>query len=647
MKPLPYYMRDPDKYSVYADNLPYVVLDLETTNKEKGSALVPDNRVVCAAWYCGNRKVHYHRGDELDQKALLACLKIVADTGGFLVAHHAKFELQWLQRAGFDIGSILVYDTQIGEYVISGNRMLSLSLDATCKRYGMAGKMKKVDRWMKAGVCPSDMPPEYLKARVVQDVKDTLRLFHKQRARLRRRGQIHLAFTRNIFCTVLADMETRGIALDSNEVTKRYYDAQRELLETREEFRQIFGNVNFNSPTQVAKLLYEDLKFPERKYRDGRPVRNKPTKQFPEGLPKTDAATVEGLTARNEKQRRFQELYKRLNSLSSLLSKNLEFFMGVVKERDGVFHVQFNQTVTRTHRLSSSGRRQYFERTKKEHTVQGQNMPNELKPCIRAKREGYVIADTDASQLEFRVGAFISQDEQMREDIDNNVDQHVFAAKEYYHLSDEDWERLSDDEKYGKRRYAKRETFKPLYGGTRGTPAQEAYYKAWQEKFWMMVETQDQWCAEVLRFKHLTMPWGMRWYFPYCRLDGDYIVESTKIKNYPVQSLATGEMIPIGVTYLWHRIRQADLPYELVLTVHDSVVAEIPDNTLDRAQWAGLSASCLVYDTVKYLAAVYGLDWNVKLGVEWSIGPNWDGPDNEKGGVEVNPSTIDKSPLFR
>ncbi len=91
------------------------------------------------------------------------------------------------------------------------------------------------------------------------------------------------------------------------------------------------------------------------------------------------------------------------------------------------------------------------------------NMPRSgtfpVPAAIVSRFENGKILEGDYSQLEFRVAAFLSQDQQAMEDVNNNVDVHAYTA-EVIGVSRQD---------------AKAHTFKPLYGGTTGTEAERRY----------------------------------------------------------------------------------------------------------------------------------------------------------------------------
>jgi DNA polymerase I-like protein with 3'-5' exonuclease and polymerase domains len=639
---LPWFLTDPDPSTYLVDD--FLVMDLETTNTEYGSALVPENRVVCAAWYRkGDTTVSFERADELHQFALIAAIESTLEAGGFIVAHNAKFELQWLQRMGIDLRTVLVYDTQIGEYVLAGNRGnkagWKLNLNAVAQRYGCTPKGTYVDRMMNAGVCPSAMNPALLRARVIKDVKDTTRVFLQQRERLDVEGKLSLQYTRCLLTPVLADIETNGIGLSNEHVQAAYEKAKTEYDVLLLQFNEMTGGINARSAPQMAHFVYGELGFKELKNRRGEYIRNKASKQFPKGVPKVDNTTLGKLTASNKRQREFLELRAKLGKLNAQLTKTLEFFKGVCDEYDCTFYGSFNQTVTVTHRLSSNGRNLQFSTHKKPKGIQLQNLPNAFKHCIGPKRKGYKFGNADGSQLEFRVAAFVGQDTKAIWNIMHDVDQHCLSAsvmRDYtYEAFMAGYGASETRKQYGEwRRLAKPDTFKPLYGGTRGTATQEKYYKWFAEEYAELHATQVGWTYEVLADQRLRMPWGIEFYFPYTHQDPrtGYIDNTPSIFNYPVQSLATAEIIPIAMVYMWHRIGVNAPEIELTNTVHDSVTGEIPDGLEDM--WTLLAQQCFTMDVYAYLDEVYGLDFNVPLGVGVEIGSQWGSEDSTE--VEIN-----------
>lgn len=420
--------RKPTADVLLSDN--YVVLDFETTNKEKGSALNADNTLVYTAYTTGG-KFYDSRDNEYNLGHLVDCI----NSCDFLVAHNAKFELQWLERAGLNLYEVFVWDTMIGEYVLYGNDRKPLDLGTVSKRYGMSGKEPFVDICMKGGVCPSEMPASLLDARCIDDVAKTEKIFLDQRKRIIDEGKLAVMLTRCILTPVLADLESNGVCLDKTRVTEEYRRASLSMQEVNADIEQMVGEVNLSSPKQVGELLYDTLKFDELKDRRGNP------KRTAAGGRLTDKASIAQLKPRNRTQKQFLALKLRQAELNAELTKTLKKFKECVDNGEFLY-AQFNQTRTATHRLSSTGRK---------YGVQFQNFPRKFKPLITARYKDWLVGEIDGAQLEFRVAAFLGQDTQATEDIRNGVDVHSFTSQVMTNAGQET-----------ARQEAKAHTFKPL-----------------------------------------------------------------------------------------------------------------------------------------------------------------------------------------
>ena len=370
-------------------------------------------------------------------------------------------------------------------------------------------------------------------------------------------------------------------------------------------------NTNFNSPQQVAELLYDRLGFSELKDFRGNPIRTAADGR------KTDIATITGLKARNQRQRRFLALYAEYSRIDAALSKNLRFFRAIVLEKeDAVFYANLNQTVTKTHRLSSTGKPIYLEAFGKEKGIQFQNIPREFKPCFSARRDGWKVGEADGGQLEFRVAAFLGQDKQAIHDIVNGVDVHAVTAQTMTEAGQETG-----------RQDAKSRTFKPLYGGSSGTDAEQAYFQLFKEKYSGVTDTQETWKSEVEKTKQLRTITGLIFYWPDTKWEGSgkkpYLRNTTSICNFPVQSFATADIIPIAVVYTWYGMKERGMETFLVNTIHDSVISEVhPDETEQFKEVCTWAFEDCVYE---YLNKVYGIQFNVPLATEIKTGEYWNG----------------------
>jgi DNA polymerase I-like protein with 3'-5' exonuclease and polymerase domains len=258
----------------------------------------------------------------------------------------------------------------------------------------------------------------------------------------------------------------------------------------------------------------------------------------------------------------------------------------------------------------------------------------------------YLIGEWDGSQLEFRVAGHLSRDPQILDDIIKGHDVHRFTGVWMYHAP-EHWLKnvgvymkesmglmhlVTDDQ----RQDSKPETFKPVYGGTSGTKRQQAYYKAFNARYHVLARTQNEWVMEVLQHKRLVTEWGMTYYWPQARMSADgYVNVKSQVYNYPVQALATAEIIPIALAFFRQRIARYGAAITILNTVHDSVVCRVREDHVEAFREAAVAVWADVYE---YLAQVYRItDWYVPLGTEVGVSSHW---GDKKGRVFAEKYTI-------
>jgi DNA polymerase I-like protein with 3'-5' exonuclease and polymerase domains len=618
--------------------------DFETTNKRYGTALEPSNRIVMVAWAIDNGPVRHYYGPIGRAKEFWLALN---DTR-MACAFNAKFEMHWLKRLGFDIDRIRWHDPMLAEKVLLGNIRMPMNLGDVSMRYGYKGKDRLIDLQMKQGVCPSEMSVKRLVRRCKRDVSTTRAVFAAQKAKMRAANQIHLYRNRCDFCVVLTHIEANGMQLDPDKVAEHYQNYVTDLVQLTAGLDRLTGGINMNSPDQKAHFLYGTLKFPEIKGKGGRPLRNKPSKQFPKGRPKTDKDTLAWLStrAKTDEQRKFVSLSKHYSKVNAAVSKNLMFFQGICEEYGGEFKAQFNQIVAATHRLTSSGLPLPFVLFDgKEKSVQFQNMPRVFKNCFDAP-DGYEIVEVDAMQLEFRVAAFEGQDKQALADIaDPNFDAHIYSASEINNI---DYDLLLGLHRHGDkktkalRQAAKEHTFKPLFGGTKGTDGEERYYRKFAERYKGVAAAQENWLADVMRTGKYVTPWGMVFsYKTYVDKRGVAMNLQThkpvgpQVANHPVQNLATGEIVPIAITALYNRCKDEDLDVKFVNTVHDSVICYIKKDQLTIARFRKAAEWAFTTAVYEHLSLFYNIEFDVPLGMEMVIGDHWsEGTETKYDDVE-------------
>jgi DNA polymerase I-like protein with 3'-5' exonuclease and polymerase domains len=240
------------------------------------------------------------------------------------------------------------------------------------------------------------------------------------------------------------------------------------------------------------------------------------------------------------------------------------------------------------------------------------------------------MAEPDGSQIEFRCAALLGDDEQAIADIrDPAFDAHLLTAAKIHDCSVEDVKRQKvEAEAAGEdswRQLCKPDTYKPLYGGKYGTPGQERYYKYFRQRYAGIARAQDQWVEAAVDQKRTQSPWGLTYYWPYAKRAANGSVNcETNVNNYFIQALATAEIVPIAVVYLWHRLAERGLQdsVRIVNMVHDSAPCELhPDAA---GAFEVLVKQVFTHDVYHYLRHVYGMKFDkVPLGVGLKIGSHW------------------------
>ncbi|MEE8599408.1 MAG: hypothetical protein V3S69_07910, partial [Dehalococcoidales bacterium] len=349
---LPDFLLHPNPDIYLSDN--FITADLETTKRGDNGSPMPcwaENSVVCGSWCVGlEGEAHNIYGNEHE----LAELVTAIEDADFVVMHNGKFDLGWLKRAGIDLFKVVLYDTMIGEYVRLGNRKGELALGKLCEREFGWQKAAYVDICLRTDVQTEDIPKSKLVDRCDTDILMTRDLFLVQREQLHKAGLLPCVYTRCLLSPALADIESMGACVDVEEVEKEYRESSIQLAAVSLELEEFTGGVNPNSPKQMAEFIYDVLKFKPKMKGYG---------QNKVEVRSTAAASIMALKATTRKQKKFVELKKTYARHNADVTKTLMFFHGVATDKkyeEATFFAKFNQCVTVTHRLSSSGIQREF-----------------------------------------------------------------------------------------------------------------------------------------------------------------------------------------------------------------------------------------------------------------------------------------------
>lgn len=354
---------------------------------------------------------------------------------------------------------------------------------------------------------------------------------------------------------VLAKMENLGFAVDKQGIE----DFGKMLKENIENLKsEIYNSVgrefNINSPKQLGVALFEDLALPcKKKTKSGY---------------STSADVLESL----KNQHPVVSMVLQYRTLSKLNSTYCDGLLKVIGD-DGRIHSSFNQTETRTGRISST-----------EPNLQNIPVRTELGREMRkffTAREGWVLVDADYSQIELRVLADISGDKNMIDAFKNNQDIHAITASQVFNMP-------LDFVTGEMRSRAKAVNFGIVYGigayslaKDIGVTNKEA--KNYIESYLKHYSGIDKYMHDVVEKAkdtgYVETVFGRRRYLPelsasngMTRAFGERVA-----RNAPIQGTAA-DIIKIAMIKVDKRLTEEKLEARLVLQVHDELIVECPSH---------------------------------------------------------------------
>lgn len=237
----------------------YLVLDGETSIKNKGNPFTASNFLVSFAWGVEARDIDFSYYREPD---FLLGLQLAINESDVLVGVNLKFDLQWLRKNGITIPKhVRVWDCSLAEHIMSGQKSIFPSMNSMCESYGIRGKEGGLEEFWNAGISTEDIDYNIVKDYNVADITRTWEIFcHQQKDK---RLDIHPNMREFILLDgddmlVLADMEYNGIKYDmegSKELAETY---QKELKEIDEYLYDIAGTdrINLDSGDHLSAFLF-------------------------------------------------------------------------------------------------------------------------------------------------------------------------------------------------------------------------------------------------------------------------------------------------------------------------------------------------------------------------------------------------------
>ena len=296
----------------------------------------------------------------------------------------------------------------------------------------------------------------------------------------------------------------------------------------------------------------------------------------------------------------FLSKVRRLSAIDTYLSSFVDGIR-IHAKSDNKLHVRLNQHVASTGRLTSTN-------PNMQNMPRGSTFP--IKKVFVSRFAGGKILEADFAQLEFRAAAFLSQDGVAMDEVSTGFDVHAYTASV-----------ITEAGQQTSRQDAKAHTFAPLYGATGfgRTAAEAEYYTHFTEKYKGISNWHSRLAKEAIATGKITTPSGREFAFPnVVRKPNGRVSYFTQIKNYPVQSFATADIVPVA---LLHIDKMLDgMKSCVVNTVHDSIVIDVHPDEERRVINVIDETNRVLPDLITIR---WGLVFNVPLELEAKIGPNW------------------------
>ena len=523
---------------------------------------------------------------------------VIADPKIAKVVHGARVAYLSLARIGIDLDGVHL-DTRVGAYLLDPGAS-DYELDEIARKYS-GHELRAVD-----GV----ERPEEAQASLDLGGPDTSQLDAEDASlralavaqvaahvepELDRLGMAELyRKVEHPLVPVLAEMEARGVKIDLEYLYEMARDLDKRVSELESECYELAGErLNLGSPPQLRVLLYEKLGL-------------KTTRRTKTGL-STDQRALQQLVD----QHPFVQKLIDYRELSKLKNTYVDALPPLVDETDGRLHTTYDQTVAATGRLSSTN-------------PNLMNIPirTELGKQIRRAfipEKGSLLLSADYSQIELRVMAHLSEDPVLVEVFAQGEDIHSATAARVYKV---DPSELTT----GQRSVAKMVNYGLAYGmGAPGlaerlnVPRAEAeeIMDAYFEVFGGVAKFLDRVVTQAYADGFTTTMFGRRRYLPELGSGNPRVraIGERQALNAPIQGSAA-DIMKLAMINVENALNSEGLGTEMILTVHDELVFEVPEAEL-------ATATDLVAREMTGVRLPDGSEMKVPLAVDISSGATW------------------------
>ena len=528
----------------------FFVLDTETTSTSPIEA-----ELVGMSFSVEEKQAFYVPVPENQEEAqkIVNIFKPVFENESIMkIGQNLKYDLMVLRKYGVTLKGEM-FDTMIAHYLIQPE--LRHNMDYMAEIYlnyktihideliGPKGKNQKSMR---------SLPPSQVYEYACEDADITLRLKNKLEPELEKYGATKLFREIEMpLMPVLAEIEMTGVRIDTASLKETSAILTKRMLEIEERIYELAGeHFNIASPKQVGDILFGKMKIIEK------PKKTK-TGQY--------VTSEEVLQTLKGKHQIVADILAH-RGLKKLLGTYIDALPKLINERTGHIHTSFNQTVTATGRLSSS------DPNLQNIPVRGEDGKEIRKAFI--PEDGCLFFSADYSQIELRVMAHLSGDENMIEAFRSGHDIHAATAAKIY-------KRAIDEVERDQRTKAKRANFGIIYGITVFGLAErleisrdeaKQLIEGYFESFPKVKEYMEKAKEEARQNGYVTTLFGRRRYLADINSANATVrgfAERNAI-NAPIQGTAA-DIIKVAMIRIHNRFKAENIRSKMILQVHDEL----------------------------------------------------------------------------
>jgi len=530
---------------------------------------------------------------QLSREVVLEALKPLLISNAYKkVGHNLKYDISIFAKYGIEFKGV-AYDTMLEAFLLeSGSR---LDMDTLSLKYlghknvtfeEVAGKGTKQLTFNQVDI---ESASQY----AAEDADITLRLHEKLWPMMETDENLMSVFenTEMPLVSILSQMERTGVLIDADLLHQQSADLATKLQAIEEKAYNIAGcTFNMNSPKQLQKILFEDMKLPI--------LKKTPTGQ---------AATSEEVLQELALDYPLPKLILEYRSFSKLKSTYTDKLPLLIDKNSGRVHTSYHQVGAATGRFSSSD-------------PNLQNIPirteegRKIRKAFIAPNNCKILA-ADYSQIELRIMAHMSSDKGLKEAFSNGWDVHRATAAEVFNVPLEEVTDLQ-------RRSAKAINFGLIYGmSAYGLSKQldverneaQAYIDMYFERYPGVKKYMDDIRDKAHKTGCVQTLFGRKMHLPEINSKNKMrqMAAERAAVNAPMQGTAA-DIIKRAMIKMDKIIREKDLPIRMIMQVHDELVFEVANDFIDDAK-------ALIPEIMANAAEL-----DVPLVADVGVGNNWD-----------------------